>query len=180
MRRGNRGAAFRGGTTESTARSRGALEFARRAQLLAPENAESALNLAGLLIQNGERQEARGLAVALAGTGKPVLGAAASIIFVRLDASEAQFAAALRRARQGVREMKGSGFLVARVELALVALRIARVLGRAPEVAEEGNRAALRDDGARRARYRRRVRARVGGGCRRGAASGHAHVLAPG
>ncbi|WP_437896383.1 serine/threonine-protein kinase [Sorangium sp. So ce124] len=115
-----------------------ALVHARRAYVLSPLDTSVAGTLADQLLASGAREEARGIAVALATGGYPVHRVGSDLLLVRIEASEARFGAALARARRAmVVSGDDAGWLrVQRLEIAWRALQIALVLGRAPETAD--------------------------------------------
>ncbi|WP_437806399.1 protein kinase domain-containing protein [Sorangium sp. So ce1078] len=115
-----------------------ALAYARRAYVLSPLDTSVAGTVADKLLTSGAREEARGIAVALATGGYPVHRVGSDLLLVRIEASEARFGAALARARRAmVVSADDAGWLrVQRLEIAWRALQIALVLGRAQEIAD--------------------------------------------
>ncbi|WP_437289140.1 protein kinase domain-containing protein [Sorangium sp. So ce406] len=115
-----------------------ALAYARRAYALSPLDTSVAGALADTLLASGAREEARGIAVALATGGHPVHRVGSDLLLVRIEASEARFGAALARARRAmVVSADDAGWLrVQRLEIAWRALQLALVLGRAQELAD--------------------------------------------
>jgi hypothetical protein len=115
-----------------------ALAFARRAYALSPLDASVADTLADRLLAGGDRAEARGVALALAAGSAPVHRAESDLLLVRIDASEARFAAALARARRAseITAADGGYVRVQRVELGFSALSMALVLGREAEIGD--------------------------------------------
>jgi hypothetical protein len=111
----------------------------RRARVLSPLDA----NLADLSVENllalGDRAEARGVAADLARGGLLLHAVASELMYVRIDASEAQFGEALERARRAsaISERDVGWVRVQRFELAWRALELAVVLGRSRAVADE-------------------------------------------
>ncbi|WP_437662543.1 serine/threonine-protein kinase [Sorangium sp. So ce1182] len=115
-----------------------ALAAARRAHVLSPLDTTVAGTLADALLVSGAREEARGVAVALATGGYPVHRVGSDSLLVRIEASEARFGAALARARRAmVVSADDAGWLrVQRLEIAWRALQVAHVLGRGQEIAD--------------------------------------------
>ncbi|WP_437800770.1 serine/threonine-protein kinase [Sorangium sp. So ce693] len=115
-----------------------ALGFARRAYVLSPLDMNVADTLVDRLLQDGARQEARGIALAV-GQGSQVLHKVGSeLLLIRVEASEAGIGAALERARRAMAISPGdSGFVrVQRLQIAWRALELALVLGREREIAD--------------------------------------------
>ncbi|WP_437986915.1 protein kinase domain-containing protein [Sorangium sp. So ce117] len=115
-----------------------ALTYARRAYVLSPLDTSVAGMLADTLLTSGAREEARGIALALATGGAPVHRVASDLLLVRIEASEARFGAAIARAKRAmVVSADDAGWQrVQRFEIAWRALQIALVLGRAQELAD--------------------------------------------
>ncbi|MDI1447442.1 serine/threonine-protein kinase [Polyangium sp. 6x1] len=115
-----------------------ALTYARRAYVLSPLDMSVAGTLADTLLTSGAREEARGIALALATGGAPVHRVASDLLLVRIEASEARLGAALARAKRAmVVSADDAGWQrVQRFEIAWRALQIALVLGRAQEIAD--------------------------------------------
>jgi serine/threonine protein kinase len=115
------------------------LTRARRANALSPLDVTVADSLAELLISRGAREDARALAAQVAGGGRPIHQLASEIMRTRINASEARFAAALSRARGNMRVVAvDAGWMRnQRLDLGFLSLRIARVLGRQHELADE-------------------------------------------
>jgi serine/threonine protein kinase len=111
---------------------------ARRAYVITPFDTSAATALADLLLSAGEREGARGIALALLAGGHPVHRAASDLLLVRIEASEARFGAALARATRALESSPEDGgyVRVQRLELAWRALEIAELLGRAREEAD--------------------------------------------
>ncbi|WP_437299008.1 serine/threonine-protein kinase [Sorangium sp. So ce426] len=115
-----------------------ALTFARRAYVLSPLDMNVADTLVERLLQEGARQEARGIALAV-GQGSQVLHkVGGELLLLRVEASEAGVGAALERARRAMAISPGdSGFVrVQRLQIAWRALELALVLGREREIAD--------------------------------------------
>ncbi|WP_437306564.1 serine/threonine-protein kinase [Sorangium sp. So ce388] len=115
-----------------------ALRFARRAYVLSPLDMNVADTLVDRLLQDGARQEARGIALAVAqGTHAPHK-VGSELLLVRVEASEARIGAALERARRAMAvSTDDSGFVrVQRLQIAWHALELALVLGREREIAD--------------------------------------------
>ncbi|MDC0746749.1 serine/threonine-protein kinase [Polyangium mundeleinium] len=115
-----------------------ALVYARRAYTLSPLDTSVAHTLADKLLASGAREEARGIALALATGGHAVHFVESNLLLVRIEASEARFGAALARAKRAMLPAADyAGWLrVQRFEIAWRALQIAHVLGRAQEIAD--------------------------------------------
>ncbi|WP_206079565.1 serine/threonine-protein kinase [Polyangium spumosum] len=114
------------------------LGYARRAYTLSPLDTSVAGTLADKLLASGAREEARGIALALATGGHPVHRVGSDLLLVRIEASEARFGAALARARRAMLvSPDDAGWLrVQRFDIGWRALQIALVLGRAREMAD--------------------------------------------
>jgi hypothetical protein len=111
------------------------LVAARRANLLAPYHVTIAEDLAVALLHEDQRQEARAVAVML--TDGALHHLAASLILARVDASEAQFDAALGRLRRELGSASGGGYINTELlELWLFARDLAVLLGRQRELAD--------------------------------------------
>jgi serine/threonine protein kinase len=128
------------GETESPgqgARAR-ALRFARRAYVLSPLDMNVADTLVARLIEDGARQEARGVAVAVAQGSNAPQKVGSELLLSRVDASEARIGAALERARRAMTiSPEDFGFVrVQRLQIAWHALELARVIGSEREVAD--------------------------------------------
>ncbi|KYF95441.1 hypothetical protein BE17_30825 [Sorangium cellulosum] len=115
-----------------------ALTFARRAYVLSPLDMNVTDTLVDRLLQDGARQEARGVALAVARGSHAPHKVGSELLLVRVDASEARIGAALERARRAmVISPDDSGFVrVQRLQIAWRALELALVLGREREVAD--------------------------------------------
>src|SRR5262245_27841346 len=106
--------------------------------MLSPLDAYLARILADKLLAGGAREEARGVALALSAGGFPVHRVGSDLIFLRIEASEARFGAALARAKRAmVFSADDSGWVLAqRLDIAWRALQIGLFLGRAREIAD--------------------------------------------
>ena len=118
-----------------------ALAYARRAYVLSPLDTNVADLLAEKLLSTGEREETRNIAAALAVERRkyPVhLVESDFLLFVRIEASQAHFGAALTRARRAAEiTPEDAGWVrVQRLEIAWRAVEVAEILGRAAEVAD--------------------------------------------
>jgi hypothetical protein len=112
------------------------LTAARRAYTLAPFNVDDAVDLAVGLLHDNLRSEARSVAVGL--TDGALHHAAATLILARVDASEAQFDAALARLRRELATAGSGGYLDTEAfELWRFARDLALLLGRERELADE-------------------------------------------
>ena len=112
--------------------------YSQRAYRLSPLNTTTAALLADALLARGQREEARAIAVDLAANDAPVHRAQAEIVFLRVEASEARFDAALKRTKRALQQLRGDGFARALLlEMASRGLEIALVLGRERELADE-------------------------------------------
>jgi serine/threonine protein kinase len=114
------------------------LAYARRSYALSPFDAYAAGVFADRLLAAGAREEARGVGLSLLAGGLPVDRVEGELVLVRVEASEARFAAALARARRAMEiTPEDVGWVrVQRLEIAWRAVEIANVLGRAAEVAD--------------------------------------------
>jgi hypothetical protein len=110
----------------------------RRAYVLAPFNTQVAEALADKSLAAGERGGAQAIAVAVRAGGYPVHELASDLLLVRVEASEARFGAALRRAQRAMEISSGDAGWVRsqRFEAAWRALELARILGRTSELAD--------------------------------------------
>ncbi|APR86550.1 Putative serine/threonine-protein kinase pknH [Minicystis rosea] len=115
-----------------------ALAYARRAYVLTPSDAYVAGIFTDRLLAAGAREEARGVGLSLLGGNLPVERVEGALVLVRVEASEARFAAALARARRAMAiTPEDVGWVrVQRLEIAWRAVEIAHVLGHAAEVAD--------------------------------------------
>ncbi|WP_437833098.1 serine/threonine protein kinase [Sorangium sp. So ce1153] len=115
-----------------------ALRFARRAYVLSPLDMNVADTLVDRLLQDGARQEARGIALAVAQGSHAPHKVGSELLLVRVEASEARIGAALERARRTMAvSPDDSGFVrVQRLQIAWRALELALVLGREREIAD--------------------------------------------
>ncbi|HEU4403775.1 MAG TPA: serine/threonine-protein kinase [Polyangiaceae bacterium] len=115
-----------------------ALDALRRAYLLSPFDTNVASKLSDKLLAAGRREEVRGIALALAAGGQPVHEVASELLLLRVEASEARFGAALRRALEAMAPRAADvGWVRAqRLEIAWHALELAAILGRSAEVAD--------------------------------------------
>jgi hypothetical protein len=116
-----------------------ALALVARAHALSPLDTQIADVLARGLLAAGDRAAARGIAAELAGGGLVVHDVERELILVRVETSEARFAAALARARKASELAPGdTGWIRAqRFEIAWHAIELAALVGRAPDVADE-------------------------------------------
>jgi hypothetical protein len=112
-----------------------ALDYARRAYALSPLDTYVAKVLADQLLARGKREEVGGIALELRSGGYPVHEVAGQILLLRIDASRAQFGAALARAREAmaIRPEDASWVRVERFEIAWRGLEIAALLAGAAE-----------------------------------------------
>jgi tetratricopeptide (TPR) repeat protein len=115
-----------------------ALTYARRAYLLSPFNTYVADGMVNMLLSSGERAEAEAVATRLQSSLQPVHGLASELLLARIEASNAQFGAALRRMQQAVTiSPDDSGWMrVQRVDIARAALEFALLLGREHEIVD--------------------------------------------
>lgn len=115
-----------------------ALPMLRRAYALSPFDAQIAGTLAGAYLAAGDRSAARGVALALRGGGQPLHQVESDLLLVRIESSEARFAAALERALRGSQLEGGdAGWIQAqRFEMAWRAFELAMLLGKARPVAD--------------------------------------------
>lgn len=115
-----------------------ALVYARRAYALSRLDAEVAKILADKLLATGAREEVRGIARVLAAGGYPAHRLASDLLFLRVEASEARFGAALSRGKRAViaSAYDAAGLHVQRLEIAWRALQIGLILGRGREIAD--------------------------------------------
>ena len=115
-----------------------ALAYVRRAYALTPFDTNVVNVLADLRLARGAREEVRGMAVALGAGGHPVHRLDGDLLQVRIDASEAHFGAALRRAQRAMEiDPAASGWVqVLRFEVAWRAVELGVILGRAASVAD--------------------------------------------
>ncbi len=111
----------------------------RRAYLLSPFDAQIADTLASAELAAGDRAAARGIALSLRAGGLPLHLVESDLLLVRIEASEARFAAALERALRGSQiSAEDAGWVRAqRFEMAWRALELASLLGRGRQVADE-------------------------------------------
>jgi len=123
---------------KSPADGTNALAYARRVYALSPLDTYVASTVADKLLASGAREEARGIAVALAAGDYPVHRLASDLLLLRVEASEARFAAALSAAKRAmVASAHDAGWLqVERFEVAWRALQIGLIVGRAQEIAD--------------------------------------------
>lgn len=115
-----------------------ALAYARRAYALSPFDAYVADLLADRLLERGEPQEARNIALSLARSRYAVHIVESELIHLRVDASEGRFEHALRRAESALAVQPGdSGWVrTQRLEIAWRALQLALIAGRGAAVAD--------------------------------------------
>ena len=108
-----------------------ALRYARRAYALAPQNTTVAGGYAALLVRHQHPEEARSVAMALAASPHRVHALAKELILVDVEASEARFDAAERRARAAMEARPDDAGWVRtqRLEAASRALAIAAIIG---------------------------------------------------
>ena len=114
-----------------------ALAYARRAYVLSPLDTVVAGELAGRLLAQGAREQARGIALALSSGRYPVHRVASELLLLRVDASEARFRAALDRAQHAMQIAAGdAGWVRAqRLDIAWRALELGELVGRAATAA---------------------------------------------
>ncbi|WP_394821023.1 protein kinase domain-containing protein [Pendulispora albinea] len=112
--------------------------YARRAYVLSPFDAYVAGVLADKLLRQGAREEVRSMAITMGVSAFPVHKVESDLLLVRVDASEARFGAALKRAMSTMNlGPDDAGWVrVQRFEVAWRALEIGNVLGRASEIAD--------------------------------------------
>src|SRR5262249_17506553 len=114
-----------------------ALTYAKMAYLLSPFDMTATEVVFDRLLAAGEHEGARHVAIDLESSELAVHHVAGDLLTLRLDASEANFGAALNRAR-GALEVRASdvGWVkVLRFRIAWRAVELAAILGKAPEVA---------------------------------------------
>ncbi|WP_438042766.1 protein kinase domain-containing protein [Sorangium sp. So ce128] len=115
-----------------------ALRFARRAYVLSPLDMNVADTLVDRLLQEGARQEARGITLAVAQGSQVLHKVGSELLLIRVEASEASIGAALERATRAMAiSPLDSGFVrVQRLQIAWRALELALVLGRERAMAD--------------------------------------------
>lgn len=116
-----------------------ALIALHRAYLLAPFNTQIAAALADKLLTIGDRGAARAVARTVREGGFPVHALESELLLLRVDASEARFSAALRKAQSlwKVEQADVGWVRTQRFEVGWRALELARILGRTHEVADQ-------------------------------------------
>jgi len=128
---------------------RNALEYARRAYVLSPLDANVATDFADRLLAAGRPEEARAVALALSAGPDPVHGVAGELVQARVESIEGRFAHAREHALRTLRAASGADtgwLLTQRLEAGVFAVQVAGLLGKGREVADEvAQRLVLRD-----------------------------------
>ena len=115
-----------------------AVEYARRGYVLSPFDTQVADVYASHLIRAGRLEEARSVALDVAGGGHSIHLLAKDLLLVRLAAGKARFGEALTLSSESMRVQTGDAgwALTQRLQLASWALALAVVIGREHEIAD--------------------------------------------
>ncbi|HEU4734470.1 MAG TPA: protein kinase, partial [Kofleriaceae bacterium] len=111
----------------------------RRAHLLSPLDTYLADAFVTVLLASGDREEARGVAAELRRGGLAIHDVESELILVRVETSEARFAAALARAQKAseIASADTAWLRAQRFELGWHALELSALLGQGHEVADQ-------------------------------------------